>query len=698
MDRLSQDVSSIDQDTPPLKTRQIERREWWLWGLAVMVTLFLTAGIALLAFGGQHPENNPAYWNDLREWVRGLAALVLLFDIYTMYQHLQLERVRRQLAERDEQRDRLLLQQREQLEHEVASRTSELLVANSQLRRAEERYRAIFEDAVIGIFQITPEGRPLGVNRALAEMHGYESPEEFLAEISNVAEQLFVDPARMRELERALEEQGTVRGAEVSVYRRDHSKKWTLWNMRAVRDAQGEATIYEGMVEDVTDRKVAEERIQFLAYYDALTGLPNRTLLHDRLAKALASARRRHGKVALLFLDLDRFKIINDSLGHTFGDLLLQSVAERLKNFARAQDTVARIGGDEFVVALTCITDPHDAAVAAERFMDAMIPEFQIQGRSFTVTCSVGISIYPDHGSDTETLIKNADAAMYCAKESGRSAFRFFTDEMNAQVVERLTLEHALRLALDRKEFFLVYQPQLEISTGRIVGLEALIRWHHPEWGLIQPDRFIQVAEHSGLIVPIGEWVLRTACSTARNWQEQGLPAIPVAVNVSAVQFRQEQFADVVKRALEDTGLRAEFLELELTESLLLSEADLQLPRLRNLKAMGLKLAIDDFGTGYSSLSYLRQFSVDKLKIDRSFINDVAVNSDSAAIAGAIINMAKGLNLRVIAEGVETEAQMALLRAHHCDEIQGYYFSRPLAADQIPEMLRGTRSLASSAT
>jgi len=447
-------------------------------------------------------------------------------------------------------------------------------------------------------------------------------------------------------------------------------------------------------VRNITERKVAEERIKSLAYNDALTGLPNRTLLRDRLAKALAGARRQKGKVALLFLDLDRFKDINDLLGHSVGDLLLQEVAERLKRFARDQDTVARLGGDEFLIMLTQVKDVSDAAVAAERLTDAMTHEFVIQGHSLHVSCSVGISIFPEHGADAETLIKDADAAMYSAKENGRNNFRFFTEEMNAQVMERLTLESSLRRALPEKELFLMYQPQMDIATGKIIGLEALLRWQHPDLGLVPPDKFIRVAENSGLILPIGEWVLRTACSQARKWQEEGLPAVTVAVNVSAVQFRQEGFCELIRRALDETGLTPQYLELELTESLLLANADVTLSVLKELKSMGVTLAIDDFGTGYSSFSYLRQFRVSKLKIDRSFIRDVAVKPDDAAITTAIISMARSLNLKVIAEGVENEAQMTFLRAHQCDEIQGYYFSKPLTVDKVADKLRGNHSAA----
>ena len=464
---------------------------------------------------------------------------------------------------------------------------------------------------------------------------------------------------------------------------------WRTSSGQAFYDDTGHVTRMSGITMDIDDRKEAEERVQFLAYYDALTGLPNRTLLRDRLAKAFAGARRRKYKVALLFLDLDRFKDINDSLGHSVGDLLLQEVAERLRRWGREQDTVARIGGDEFLIMLTHVNHISDAAVAAERLMDAMAAEFVVQDRSLSIGCSVGISIFPEHGMEADDLMKNADAAMYSAKEAGRNNFRFYTEDMNVQAVERLTLESSLRLALDKKELFLVYQPQMEMVTGKITGLEALLRWQHPQLGLVPPDKFIRIAENSGLIVQIGEWVLRTACAQARKWQDEGLPAVTVAVNVSAVQFRQEDFSELIRRVLQETGLAPEYLELELTESLLLSSADVTFSVLQRLKRMGLKLAIDDFGTGYSSFSYLRQFQVSKLKIDRSFVRDVAVNPDDAAITAAIISMAKSLNLKVIAEGVENESQMSFLRAHQCDEIQGYYFSKPLAVEKVADRLRG---------
>ena len=434
-------------------------------------------------------------------------------------------------------------------------------------------------------------------------------------------------------------------------------------------------------------REHAQEQVHHLAYYDALTGLPNRTLLHRRLNAALAEARDAGKKVAVLFLDLDNFKVINDSLGHSVGDALLKEVAHRLKQHVRDQDTVARVGGDEFLIVLAALEEVADANHAAERILRGVSAGITNQEVPLNVTCSIGISLFPEHGFDSEKLIRDADAAMYRAKASGRNRLRFFTEEMNTGAMERLTMENSLRLALEREEFYLDYQPQLEIATGRITGLEALLRWNHPKFGLLPPGKFIEIAEESGLILPIGEWVLKTACRQAQRWQEQGLPAIPMAVNVSAVQFRQDGFCDLIRATLRETRLAPKYLELELTESLLLSNEGVMFRVLDELKSMGVNLTIDDFGTGYSSLSYLRQFPVTKLKIDRSFIKDVSHNASDAAIATAIISMAKHLNLRVIAEGVETEEQLSFLRAQHCDEIQGHYLSKPLSAAELPHRL-----------
>lgn len=558
-------------------------------------------------------------------------------------------------------------------------------LAEQSLAEAEEKYRAIFENAIVGIFQIAPDGRPVSVNRAMAKIHGYESREEFLIAISNFVTQLAVDPTRTQQVFKSAQSNGEVLGAELEVFRRDGTTRWVIANVRAARGANGKLQYYEGTIEDVTERKVAEDRVEFLAFYDALTGLPNRTLLEDRIAVALGGSRRRNESIAFLFLDLDRFKLVNDTLGHSFGDVLLQEVAERLKKWVREQDTVARVGGDEFVIMLPGVQSAQDAVSAADRLMDLVTAGFSIHGHSINVTCSVGISMFPDNGEDGETLVKNADAAMYKAKQIGPNNIELFTEDLNIQMVERLKLESGLRLAIERNEFFLLYQPQLDLASGEIIGVESLIRWQHPELGLIPPDKFIGIAENSGLIVPIGEWVLRTACQQARQWQIEGLPAIPIAVNVSAIQFRQDGFRDMIKNVLRETGLAPRYLELELTESLLLTNADVMFAVLRELNEMGLRLAIDDFGTGYSSLSYLRQFPVEKLKIDRSFIRNVAENPSDAAITTAIIRMAKSLGLRVIAEGVENQAQMSFLREHQCDEIQGYFFSRPITAAEVSD-------------
>jgi diguanylate cyclase (GGDEF)-like protein/PAS domain S-box-containing protein len=553
------------------------------------------------------------------------------------------------------------------------------------IRDSEKRYRLLFERNLAGVFRTTLPGRVLECNQAAAAIFGYDSPEQVLAV---PAVSLYYADADREAFLTKLKSEKCVMNQEMRFRRQNGDSAWVMLNVSLVDDDSGLASIIEGTFVDITERRVAEQRVQSLAYYDALTELPNRILLRDRLSKALANARRQKHKVALLFLDLDRFKTINDSLGHSVGDLLLQAVAERLKNCAREQDTVARLGGDEFVVVLTNVIDIPDAAVAAERFMDRVTTGFVVQGHSLNIGCSLGISIFPEHGADGETLIKNADAAMYNAKERGRNNFQFFTADMNALAAERLTLENGLRLALEKKELFLVYQPQMDVATGKICGLEALLRWQHPDLGLVPPDKFIGIAENSGLILSIGEWVLRTTCRQARKWQDQGLSAIPIAVNVSAVQFRHEGFCELIRRVLRETGLAPQYLELELTESLLLANADVTLSVLQELKTMGLKLAIDDFGTGYSSFSYLKRFPVSKLKIDRSFVRDVAVNPDDAAITTAIISMAKSLSLKVIAEGVEDEAQISFLRAHHCDEIQGYYFSKPLAVDEVADKLR----------
>ncbi|HEX4066104.1 MAG TPA: EAL domain-containing protein [Acidobacteriaceae bacterium] len=696
----------------------------------------------------------------------------------------------------------------------AASDITERQRAQQAALEAEEKYRSIFENAVVGIFQCTPEGRPLNVNDAMAQMHGYDSPQQLLAEVSDVAAQLFVDPPRMMALHAAAHD-GIVRNAEVEVYRKDRTRRWMKVSLCNVYDASGNVTSLEGTVEDITERKQAEEalllrsalleaqsettidgilavdnadrivlinrqfalqfsvpddllhagddlamrkfiadqvedpaafiqrvnelfhhpdeksrdeiplrngrtfdrysaplidatgqhrgriwyfrditdrkaaeaRIRFLAYYDALTGLPNRVLLRDRLDRALADAHRRNEKAALLFLDLDRFKLINDSLGRSIGDKVLQEVAGRLRECVRERDTIARLDSDKFVIVVGQVHEANDAAVTAERVLARLSETCFLREHALALTASLGISLFPDNSADGETLIRYADQAMQSAKKKGCNTYCSFTSELDTEAAYRLMLENDLRLAIDRNELFLVYQPQLDIATGKPTGFEALLRWRHPRLGLVPPDVFIPIAENSGQILRIGEWVLRSACAQLRTWTEQGLVALPVAVNVSTIQFRHQEFCSLVRRTLLDTGVASSLLELEVTESLLLSSADVVFPVLYELAAMGVKLAIDDFGTGYSSLSYLRQFRAGKLKIDRSFVRDVPLDHDDAAIVAAIIGLARTLKMRVIAEGVETEAQMSFLREHGCDEIQGYYYSKPVPSADAAAML-----------
>ncbi len=563
-------------------------------------------------------------------------------------------------------------------------------LAEQALQSAEQKYRRIFENAILGIFQTTPEGEFLSVNPALARMAGYDSPEDFLNNVHSTAE-AYVDLRRREELRQLIREQKVVHDFEVKLKTKDGTPRTASINVAAIADQEGENFHLEGTGQDVTERKAAEERIQFLAYHDPLTALPNRLLLEDRLTQALANAQRREERVAVLWLDLDNFKTVNDSLGHAVGDLLLRQIEERLHGLVRAQDTVAKVGGDEFVIALINPGGGSGVTIATERVRRAVAREFNVEGHVLNVTCSVGISMFPDHGTDSAALTKTADLAMNCGKENGRNNSCFFTPEVNARAEERLALENSLRGALEREELYLVYQPQVEIASGKMIGMEALLRWRHPELGLVPPDKFIPIAEDTGLIVPIGEWVLKTACAQVRRWQELRLPALPVAVNVSALQLRQERFLQAVRRVLNETGLAPQYLELELTERVLLSDAENSRATLQELARMGLRLSIDDLGTGYSSLSYLKDLPVSRLKIDRSFIQVLTDDPRDAAITVALISMGHSLNLEVLAEGVETEEQMSFLRDHNCDQIQGYYFSKPLDAEAFAEKLRGSR-------
>ena len=424
------------------------------------------------------------------------------------------------------------------------------------------------------------------------------------------------------------------------------------------------------------------------AEHDFLTGLPNRMLLNDRIGQAIALARRHVKKAAVLFLDLDGFKHINDSLGHPVGDKLLQSIAKRLVDCIRGSDSVSRQGGDEFVVLLLDLEHAENAAVTARRMLEAVAKPHYIDHHDLHITASIGVSVYPDDALDAEALIKNADTAMYQAKENGRRSFQFFKPAMNARAVERQSIEESLRRALERREFALHYQPKVNLKSGAIIGAEALLRWRHPTRGPVSPADFIPVAEDCGLIFPIGAWVLHEACAQARAWIEAGLPPISMAVNVSAIEFRHEKFLEGLFATLDQTGFDPRSLELELTESVLMKHAESTAKILRSLRDSGIGVAVDDFGTGYSSLSYLQKFPVDAVKIDQSFVRQISTPGEDTTIVKAVIGMARGLKLRVIAEGVETLEEVVFLRAYRCEEAQGYYFSRPVPAQQFAMLLK----------
>ncbi len=506
------------------------------------------------------------------------------------------------------------------------------------------------------------------------------------------------DREAMTELLRELLERGESRDLEYRLVRPDGSERVVEQQVEASADERGRLRRIVGTVLDVTERKNAEEKIRFLAYCDSLTGLPNRRAFTERLSLALASANRRREAAALLFLDLDRFKRINDTLGHSSGDQILQQVADRLLGCIRTTDflgrpqmgerehLVARFGGDEFVVVLE-IGAVEDAAVVARRLSRTLSEPFLVGGQEVFVTASIGITIYPHDGATSEMLVKNAASAVTHAKERGGNNYQYYDESMNASALERLKFETGLKKALERDELVLHYQPKFDVASGEIVGAEALIRWRHPELGLIPPSEFIGLAEEAGLILDLGRWVVDAACATIGSWRAAGLDAVPVAVNLSSYQFLQPDLPEVVGRALRAAGLEPGLLELELTESVLLEDCQQTSRNLEALKAMGLRLTIDDFGTGYSSLSYLRRFPLDALKIDRSFIRGLPEDQDDLAIARAIIAMAKSLNLAIVAEGVETRKQLDFVRAEGCDEVQGFYFSEPLSAPAFRRLL-----------
>jgi diguanylate cyclase (GGDEF)-like protein/PAS domain S-box-containing protein len=551
----------------------------------------------------------------------------------------------------------------------------------NQVRESEKQLRLsarVFVNSMEAIVITDTDNNIIQVNKAFTEITGY-SHEEVIGKNPRILKSGAQGPDFYREMWEILLRTGSWQGELMD--RRKSGEIYPKWlSITVVRNEKGDITNYIALFSDITERKASYERIQHLAHFDALTNLPNRALLNDRLELAIAEAKRYQKKLAIVFLDLDRFKNVNDSLGHHAGDVLLQAVAERLKSCVREIDTVSRLGGDEFVILLNGITDTNDVANVAQKVVNIIALSFNLDGHEVHIGTSIGIGIYPDNGQDSPTLFKNADAAMYHAKESGRNNFQFFSSAMNDKAFEQISLENDMRRALKNNEFFLHYQPQIDIPTGRIVGIEALIRWQHPDKGLISPAQFIPLAEGCGLINPIGEWVLETACIQNKRWQDEGLIKVPIAVNLSALQFRQKDIKETIAQALRGARLEPGYLELEITEGITMKEIENTVRTLHEIKQMGVLISIDDFGTGYSSLSYLKRFPIDKLKVDQSFVRDITADPDDAALVRTIIGIGHSLRLKVIAEGVETEAQLAFLQEYRCDEVQGYYFSRPLSA------------------
>ena len=586
--------------------------------------------------------------------------------------------------------------------HWATSQVTALLAAAASLGNAFDRQdteealehnrrllSSITDNISEGIYRSTPAGHLAYVNTALATMFGYESSDEMMRIPAPIH---YVSPARRKELRNIVDRDGSYRDEEVEFLRRDGSRFVALNSAVEVFDEVEGVTYLDGVISDITERKEAENKINYLAHYDTLTGLPNRSLLRDRMDQAIAKARRDKTYLAVLFIDLDRFKNVNDSLGHAVGDRILEDVAKRLKKETRADDTVSRQGGDEFIVLVPGIEEANQAANVATKLLQALGKPYRIGNHELHVTPSIGISLYPNDAEDMDELIRNADAAMYQAKERGRYNFQFFTHDLSVQAWERLSLENQLRRAIQRKDFVLYYQPQVSLETGEIVGVEALVRWRH-EGHLISPDVFIPVAEQTGMVIEIGDWVLHEACRQAKAWQDEGLPPVPVSVNLSPLEFRQRDIQAHIQEVLLETGLSADMLELELTEGTVMEEVEESVKMLGKLSRLGVGLCIDDFGTGYSSLSYLKRFPIDKLKIDQSFVSDIPDDSDDAAITGAVIDMGHNLNMRICAEGVETREQLQFLRDRGCQEMQGFLFSKPVPAREMEKMLRDRVSL-----
>jgi diguanylate cyclase (GGDEF)-like protein/PAS domain S-box-containing protein len=581
----------------------------------------------------------------------------------------------------------LMRENRKSVENELnnlnASLESIVMERIAELRDSEAYMHAVLDNVNEGIIVISDDGLIISFNTSAENIFGY-SDQEMINQNFNllISAENLSQSGQYHKYDEEHENQpffGITR--EVVGLRKDFSAFPLELKTSQLRIQN--RLLFITTARDISDRKDAEQRIRYMASHDALTGLPNRTLLQDRIEQTLVHNKRRNLQSAVLFIDLDKFKIINDTLGHDVGDSLLKEAAARLIAEVRSEDTVARQGGDEFIILLSTISQPHDAELISQKLLDSLTQPFIIKGRELHISASIGIAIYPDDGTEMEVLLKNSDIAMYHAKESGRNNYQYFSSKMNEQAAEKQALSSDLRHAVERNELFLVYQPVVDIPSGQMAGMEVLLRWQHPDFGLISPTKFIPLAEESGIILPIGDWVFRTACVQLKKWQDRGYEVPRLAINLSAKQFRQTSLAETIAIILKETGVDSHNIGIEITESMLVKNIDEVVDTLLKLSNMGLEISIDDFGTGYSSLSYLKRFPINKLKIDKSFVDDITTHPDDAAIVKAIIAMAHGLQMKVVTEGVETKEQLEFLRQHGCEQYQGFIYSKPLPAAEI---------------
>jgi len=614
------------------------------------------------------------------------------------------------LEDRVRQKTHELQDARDALKETVDARTSELTRTNTQLkieiaerkvignalRKAEKKYRTIFENAVEGIYQASPGGRFQDTNPALARILGYKTPEELMSSIYDIGTQMYVDPEQRKEFLKLIDLRGEVKNFVSKVRKRDGRLIWISESARKIVDSEGNLVCLEGSVEDITMRKKAEDQLKRQAFHDPLTGLPNRALFLDHLRMAMERARRGKYLFAVVFLDLDRFKIINDSLGHDAGDELLCGVARVLEKCGRATDTIARFGGDEFAILQEDISAPKDAITVARRILEGVRQPFLLGGNEVFTSASLGIVLKTDGYDRPESLLRDADTAMYRAKEMGKSRFKVFNRKMHDQALKLMELETDLRRAVDLREFEVSYQPIMNLHTRKISGFEALVRWRHPDHGIIGPGDFVPLAEDTGLIYAIDNMVLEDSCAQIRRWQSvvgtEAGDELTVNVNISGRHFGQSMLAGQVARALDDAGLSPSSLKIEITESALMDNPSVAEEMLQQLKDLGVSICIDDFGTGYSSLSYLQRFPIDVVKVDRSFIIEVDTDPDSQAIVRTVFSLGESMGLKIVAEGVETSEQLDFLEKEGCEFVQGYFFYKPLTVEEVDKLLADVRT------